>query len=302
MSPGWIGRVVGQPSALCEGWVRVVPGDPDASLLVDKLGATPACGVPMPVGSSLPSDQLACIEQWIEALPPVDCETCGGAACVDTLADPQHCGACDSPCPAGVPCVAGECACPEGTIACGDACVDPLANGEHCGGCDEPCTDQVCLAGVCVSGCGALSECDGGCVNTDADPLHCGGCNRPCGPGSECSGGTCTCPGDPVSYAADIEPMMVAGCTGMGCHGFPMPQEGLDLRAGQGYAALVGQPSVQCGGRMLVEPGQPGSSYLLSKLTGVDMCMGTAMPKGADAWTPAQIELVSAWICQGAPG
>lgn len=187
-------------------------------------------------------------------------------------------------------------------MACGDACVDPLANGEHCGGCDNPCTGgEVCLAGVCVADCGALTECAGGCVNTDTDPLHCGGCDSPCGPGAECVGGSCSCGGDPVSYAADIEPMMVADCTGMGCHGFPLPQEGLDLRAGNGYAGMVGQPSAQCAGQLLVEPGQPGSSYLVNKLTGVDMCFGTSMPKGLGAWTPDRIDLVSAWICQGAP-
>ena len=54
----------------------------------------------------------------------------------------------------------------------------------------------------------------------------------------------------------------------MGCHGFPIPQEGLDLRAGNGYADLVDVGADQCAGRQRVTPGQPSNSYLLDKLLG----------------------------------
>jgi hypothetical protein len=231
-----------------------------------------------------------------------DCETCGGAACIDVMTDPAHCGGCDMPCPPGIACDQGTCACPDGTMQCGDACVDPTADGQHCGGCDQPCeADLVCLDGQCSMGCGALTECAGGCVDPDTNALHCGGCDSPCPSGAACEGGACTCAGPEVSYAADLEPMFVADCGGMGCHGGVLPQDGLDLESGAGYAGLVGVASEQCGDRLLVEPGQPDTSYLLDKMLGVDMCMGTRMPKGAMPYSAAQIDLITAWICQGAP-
>lgn len=230
------------------------------------------------------------------------CETCGGAACIDVTSDPAHCGGCDQPCPAGIACDQGTCSCPQGTMHCGDACVDVNADGQHCGGCDQPCDGgMVCLGGTCSMGCGALSECGGGCVDTETNAMHCGGCDQPCPTGAACEGGACACPGPAVSYAADIEPMLVADCTSMGCHGAPVPQEGLDLRAGHGYDELVGVAASQCGDLLLVEPGQPDTSYLLDKLLGVDQCFGTRMPKAAPAYSAAQLDLVTAWICQGAP-
>lgn len=300
LAEGWPERLIGQPSSSCEGWIRVVPGEPASSFLFDKLSASTACGAPMPVGQSLPPEEIACIEAWISQLGDVSCETCGGEACVDLEADAEHCGACGAACPAGIACQAGSCACPEGTIVCGDACVDPSANGEHCGGCDSPCDPGlVCAAGECSAGCGALTECGGGCVDTSNDALHCGGCDQPCPMGAACVGSSCECPGPDVTYTQDIEPIMVDQCTSMGCHGFPVSQEGLDLREGIGYALLVGMASQQCAGETLVSPGQPDSSYLMNKLLGVDMCSGTRMPKGTPL-SGAETDLVASWICKGA--
>ena len=229
------------------------------------------------------------------------CETCGGAACIDVTSDPAHCGGCDQPCPAGIACDQGTCACPAGTMQCGDACVDVNADGQHCGGCDQPCEGgTVCLDGACSMSCGALAECAGGCVDTETNAMHCGGCDQPCPSGAACEGGACACPGPAISYAVDIEPMFVADCTGMGCHGGVMPQASLDLRTGAGYDDLVGVASEQCD-RVRVEPGQPDTSYLLDKLLGVDMCFGTRMPKAAPAYSATELDLVTAWICQGAP-
>jgi hypothetical protein len=62
------------PSALCENdfSARVVPGDPDASLLVAKFGFEPACGSPMPIGSRESNDLVtpehrAQVMAWIAA-------------------------------------------------------------------------------------------------------------------------------------------------------------------------------------------------------------------------------------------
>jgi hypothetical protein len=159
----------------------------------------------------------------------------------------------------------------------------------------------VCLDGGCSNGCGALTECSGACVDTDVNSLHCGGCDSPCTTGAACERGVCACSGPAVSYVADIEPMFVADCAGMGCHGAPVAQEQLDLRAGVGFDELVGVAASQCDELLLVAPGDPAGSYLLDKLLGVDMCMGTRMPKASMPYSNEQLELVTAWICQGAP-
>lgn len=232
--------------------------------------------------------------------PPVTCEMCGGDVCVDLQASVEHCGACDSPCPAGIACIEGVCACPAGTEACGGACVDVTSDGDNCGACGRACeADLLCNAGTCSSDCGALTQCGGGCVDTTANPLHCGACDSPCPAGNACVASECACAGEPASYAADVEPIFVATCTGAGCHGFPAAQEGLDLRAGEGWAALVDVAASQCGDRMLVDPGNPDGSYLIDKLQGVDMCFGTQMPK-MGSLSAAEIDLVSRWICHGA--
>lgn len=69
LSDGVAGRVSGVESPECEGEVLAVPGDPDASLLVQKLGASPPCGSRMPLVGDLAPGDAACIAEWIEGLP-----------------------------------------------------------------------------------------------------------------------------------------------------------------------------------------------------------------------------------------
>jgi hypothetical protein len=42
-------------------------------------------------------------------------------------------------------------------------------------------------------------------------------------------------------------------------------------------------------------------SYLVNKLTGVDLCAGTQMPKAGSSLSLSEIDLVRGWICNGAP-
>jgi hypothetical protein len=294
-------ELVGAPSGTCDGWIRVIPGAPDESLLYTKLAGPAPCGAPMPPTTELPPEQVACIRTWIESLEGMSCETCGGDACVDLESDPQHCGTCDNACPAGVSCSAGNCVCPDGQTPCGDVCVDTGSDPQNCGDCGIGCMpDQVCWMGVCADACAELTDCDGACVDTQTNPDHCGDCNNACADGGACVMGGCDCPGDGVSFATDIEPVLVDDCTGVGCHGFPVSAAGLDLRLGNAHGNLVGVPSTQCNDRLLVAPGQPGASYLMDKLLGINLCFGTAMPKAAPSLSAAQIAAISEWICRGA--
>ncbi len=71
VSQGAIERVAGVESPNCAGEVLAVPGDPDASLIMRKLGAEPPCGSRMPLGRELDLESVACISEWIETMPGV---------------------------------------------------------------------------------------------------------------------------------------------------------------------------------------------------------------------------------------
>ena len=60
-------KTMGSAGSHCgTGWRLIVPYDPDASLLLQKLSATPPCGDRMPLGgSALSADDLALVELWI---------------------------------------------------------------------------------------------------------------------------------------------------------------------------------------------------------------------------------------------
>ena len=64
------------------------------------------------------------------------------------------------PCPVGMTCQQGQCACPAGKTDCGGFCVDVLTSKDHCGECNVPCAaDQFpgvlsasCVQGLCTPG------------------------------------------------------------------------------------------------------------------------------------------------------
>ncbi|MSP73699.1 MAG: hypothetical protein EXR76_16320 [Myxococcales bacterium] len=119
-----------------------------------------------------------------------------------------------------------------------------------------------------------------------------------CGAGNVCNAHVRECGG--VAFAGQIQPIFTNTCGGAGCHGGVMPAAGLSLAAGRSFASLVNVAASQCANRLRVSPGAPDSSYLMDKLRGVNLCFGTAMPKTGKL-PQAQIDLLHAWICEGAP-
>ncbi len=109
---------------------------------------------------------------------------------------------------------------------------------------------------------------------------------------------------DGPSYAATVEPYIVASCVN-GCHspgGFGGPngssdQSQLDLSMGVGHTALTTGTSTQVPGMAFVGA-TAESSYLLTKMSGLQTT-GLPMPLGAAA-PPEQQEAVRAWIEGGA--
>jgi hypothetical protein len=110
-----------------------------------------------------------------------------------------------------------------------------------------------------------------------------------CGTASPPPGTGCDGVAGGVSFSTDVAPLLVS-CTGEVCHAPPT------------YAGLVGVASRECcDGRSLVTPGDASTSYLVTKLAGVDLCSGTRMPLDRPP-LPAQAQAtIAAWICEGAP-
>lgn len=85
---------------------------------------------------------------------PVPCASdeieCGGG-CIDPSSTLEHCGACDSPCPAGQICAGSECACADPEQArCGETCVDLATDASYCGDCATACPPgETCVIGTC---------------------------------------------------------------------------------------------------------------------------------------------------------
>ncbi|MEZ4408227.1 MAG: putative metal-binding motif-containing protein [Polyangiales bacterium] len=78
---GVAARLSGRVASTCPDRVLVVPGDPSASFVVQKLGPSPACGRRMPDGAQpLSVDEVACVRAWVLALAPRDAGAPDGGA------------------------------------------------------------------------------------------------------------------------------------------------------------------------------------------------------------------------------
>ena len=107
-------------------------------------------------------------------------------------------------------------------------------------------------------------------------------------------------PSEPISYAAHLEPLVIARC--LGCHEAEAPEADLVLEAGRGYDALVGPRSVQKPSMALVAPGDPEASYLWLKLQH-RAPHGKGMPRtltGSKMLRADELELYRRWIEGGA--
>jgi hypothetical protein len=98
-------------------------------------------------------------------------------------------------------------------------------------------------------------------------------------------------------------------CANSSCHGAVKPVEGMDLSTPDAaYASLVNTASKQRPELMRVNPGHPELSYIINKLTGVDMApkdslgttVGKRMPTGFNALCTAKIDVIRQWITDGA--
>ena len=75
---------------------------------------------------------------------------------------------------------------------------------------------------------------------------------------------------------------------------------GLDLTGAAAHPGLVNASSRLKPGAVLVVPGDPENSYLVHKLEGRADIAGLRMPRIGPPLTDGQIQIIEAWIAQGA--
>lgn len=184
------------------------------------------------------------------------------------------------------------------TSVCSATCT-PDCTGKACG--DDGCGGSC---GTCPSlqACGATGQCVCApqCSGKTCGDDGCGGTCGTCSGLSTCVNDQCTYP--TKSYAADVHPLFQPSCSSAGCHNGSVAVP-LDFRtATAGYDGLVDKSSsaALCTSKILVKPGDIANSYLMNKLTGIGMCFGSSMPKGAAPLTSAQLDIIRAWIGSGA--
>jgi hypothetical protein len=110
---------------------------------------------------------------------------------------------------------------------------------------------------------------------------------------------------DPVLFGNDIQPIFSQSCgssSGMAtCHMKASPSEGLSLKPGQAYGALVGVNAKQsCNGQKRVEASSAAGSYLVNKITDTDICGNNKKMPLQGTLSAANKQKIIDWICQGA--
>jgi hypothetical protein len=84
------------------------------------------------------------------------------------------------------------------------------------------------------------------------------------------------------------------------CHAGASAPLGLRLDEASSYAAIVNTASVEVPGLRRIQPGNPDSSYLIQKIEG-RAAVGGRMPLNQAALPQATIDVIRAWVTQGAP-
>jgi|GEM_PF-643072 len=109
------------------------------------------------------------------------------------------------------------------------------------------------------------------------------------------------CPKDPkatVAFSKIQESILEPSC--VSCHNTKDPQGQLDISKGKAWAAMVNKKSVSYNGKIMVVPGKPEQSYLIAKITAHGDRKGARMPTTGDYLWACQIDMIKAWIQQGA--
>jgi len=104
-------------------------------------------------------------------------------------------------------------------------------------------------------------------------------------------------PNTQATLAGNVQPVFTATCANSdACHANNRVP---DLLPGRTYAATFDVPSVQDPAKFFVAAFDPGASYLLDKILGIQSS-GARMPQGGTPLDEAQTNAVRNWILEGA--
>ena len=108
--------------------------------------------------------------------------------------------------------------------------------------------------------------------------------------------------GEAVTFVADVQPILNERC--INCHapgGFAqMAGIPWDFRQDTAFDDLVDRISIQDADFTLVVPGDPGSSLMFLKISSESPPVGGMMPLGGPPLTDGEVQLIRAWVEQGA--
>ncbi len=103
-----------------------------------------------------------------------------------------------------------------------------------------------------------------------------------------------------VSFSGQVQPIFTASCALANCHTGATPTGSMNLTAGVARANIVNVNAVGAPGNIRVIPGNASNSYLIRKLEGGPNIVGGQMPDGMPPLSASTIQVIRAWIDQGA--
>lgn len=313
------GLLVGVASAQAPSLLRVEPGDPDNSYLIQKLEGTAAVGVQMPFGGTpLPQSEIDVIRQWITEGATDDRAQSADPIRVSALT-PVPGG--DGEAPAEVIAMfdreldvstvnantfilersGGDGTFDDGNEASITAAdittpaVMPMSATFDLTGVDVP--DDTYRVRLLGSGASVILDIDANALDGEFSGAF------PSGDGT--AGGdfeatfTVTTPVSGATLAAIQANVFTPTCATSGCHSGEGAQQGLRLDDGFSFDNLVDVPSEQVDTLLRVDPGNPDDSYLVQKLEGT-AAVGVQMPFGGPPLDQALIDDIRQWIADGA--
>ena len=312
--------LVGVPSAEQSGVLRVNPGDPNNSYLIQKLEGRAASGERMPAGlPALPQTDIDVIRQWIAAGALPDSQSTAPVRVTSLTPAP---GSSEPTLPATITAVfdrdinapsvgvttfvlarsGGDGSFNEGnevSIAAASVTVPPgsvvSAVMSLTGVPSVNDTYRVTLRGA---GPAVILDLSGNALDGEF------GGTFPSGNGT--AGGDFTA----TFQVSSVQPTLTSIQTNVfspicsGCHtggGTTLPTSMNLSNANASFAALVGVTSLQVPSLQRVTAGNPSNSYLVHKLEGGPNIVGLQMPRNAAPLDQPTLAAVRQWISNGAP-
>ncbi len=101
--------------------------------------------------------------------------------------------------------------------------------------------------------------------------------------------------GDEILIPQNVQNILTNKCAFTGCHAGSKPAQGLDLSQKLVYKRIVNVPSKEKPDILLISPGMPDNSYLVSKIEGIGI-EGERMPAGGPYLIQTDINIIRNWV------